>query len=117
MRHIALPICLLAALSLLSGCEALGIETATQITAKKEAEALAIGSACRHSVRSIEDCFVANPKAIKAAMFTGWKEMDQYMRDNAIVGMPSGSDTAPAPPSEQDHAVPSGKPAAGSHKS
>ena len=91
MRHTTRSLCLLAIASLLSGCEALGIETATQINAKKEAEAKAIGSACRHAVRSIESCFGSNPKAGKAAVFAGWKEMDQYMRDNEIVGMPSES--------------------------
>ena len=92
MRHLALPLCLSAAL--LAGCDALGIESATLVAERKQAEAHAIGSACRHAVRSIEDCFEANPKAGKAAVFAGWKEMDQYMRDNQIVGMPSTTDTA-----------------------
>jgi hypothetical protein len=87
MRHLALPLCLCTAL--LAGCDALGIESATQLAERKQAEAHAIGSACRHAIRSIEDCFKANPKAGKAAVFAGWKEMDQYMRDNQIVGMPS----------------------------
>lgn len=89
MRHPAITICLVSAASLLAGCEALGIETATQIAAKKEAEAKAIGSACRHAVRSIEDCFGSYPRAGKAAVFAGWREMDEYMRENAIVGMPA----------------------------
>ncbi|QBM27976.1 hypothetical protein [Hydrogenophaga pseudoflava] len=87
MRHLALPLCLCTAL--LAGCDALGIESATQVAERKQAEAHAIGSACRHAIRSIEDCFKTNPKAGKAAVFAGWKEMDQYMRDNQIVGMPS----------------------------
>ncbi len=98
MRHTLFTLCLLGIASLLSGCEALGIETATQISEKKEAEARAIGSACRHAVRSIEDCFGSNPKAGKAAVFAGWKEMDQYMRDNEIVGMPSTPDASGASP-------------------
>ena len=89
MRHPALTLCLCAAASLLAGCDALGIETAPQIAARKEAEGMAIGSACRHAIRSIEDCFRGNPKAGKAAVFAGWKDMDQYMRDNQIVGMPT----------------------------
>jgi alkylhydroperoxidase/carboxymuconolactone decarboxylase family protein YurZ len=89
MRHTTRSLCLLAIASLLSGCEALGVETATQINAKKDAEAKAIGSACRHAVRSVESCFGSNPRAGKAAVFAGWKEMDQYMRDNEILGMPS----------------------------
>jgi len=92
MRHLALPLCLSAA-SLLAGCDALGIESSAQVAERKQAEAHAIGSACRHAIRSIEDCFKTNPKAGKAAVFAGWKEMDQYMRDNKIVGMPSPAAT------------------------
>ncbi len=86
MRHLALPFCLCAAL--LAGCDALGIESATAQAERKQAEGHAIGSACRHAVRSVEDCFKNYPKAGKAAVFAGWKEMDQYMRDNQVVGMP-----------------------------
>ena len=87
MRHLALPLCLSAAL--LAGCDALGVESSTQVAERKQAEAHAIGSACRHAIRSVEDCFKTNPKAVKASVFAGWKEMDQYMRDNQIVGMPT----------------------------
>ncbi len=98
MRIPALTLTLLSAAVLTSGCDALGIETATQINARKEAEGKAIGSACRHAVRSIEDCFLGNPRAGKAAVFAGWKDMDEYMRENAIVGMPSQPDAAAAQP-------------------
>ena len=54
---------------------------------QREADAKAIGSACRHGLRSIEDCYVKNEKASKAAIFDGWKEMDQYMRENKIDGV------------------------------
>lgn len=94
MRHIALSLGLIVATSSLMGCDALGIETATQINAKKESEARAIGSACRYALRGIEDCFATNSKAGKAAVFEGWKEMDQYMRDNQLVGMPADGGTA-----------------------
>ncbi|MDO9196776.1 MAG: hypothetical protein Q7U79_09820, partial [Rhodoferax sp.] len=43
--------------------------------------------ACRHGLRSIEDCYSLNDGASKADMFTGWKEMDQYMRENKIEGV------------------------------
>lgn len=89
MRHPAFTLSFCAAASLLAGCDILGIETAPQIAARKEAEGMAIGSACRHAIRSVEDCFRSNPKAGKASVFAGWKDMDQYMRDNQIVGMPS----------------------------
>ena len=55
----------------------------------KEAEAKAIGGACRHALRGLEDCYTLNPKASKAAVFAGWKEMDAYMRENKLEGAPS----------------------------
>ena len=71
---------------LLAGCEIPGMGPDPRI-AQREAEAKAIGSACRHGLRSIEDCYSLNEAASKADMFTGWKEMDQYMRENKIEGV------------------------------
>jgi hypothetical protein len=88
-RHLFRSALLLVPLAAaLAGCDVLGIETASQIHARREAEGKAIGGACRHAVRSIEDCFATHPRASKAAVYAGWLEMDQYMRDNAVVGMP-----------------------------
>jgi hypothetical protein len=70
--------------ALLSGCEMLGIESPEKVASLKEAEGKAIGSACRHANRAIEDCYALNPKAIKAAAFAGWREMDEYMRENKL---------------------------------
>jgi hypothetical protein len=42
------------------------------------------GSACRHAGRAIEDCFAKNQDAIPSAVFDGWKEMNDYMRENRI---------------------------------
>jgi hypothetical protein len=109
MRHTTFTLCLALASLTLAGCDALGIETVPQIAAKRDAEAHAIGSACRHAVQSIEDCFRSNPKAVKAAVFNGWKEFDIYMRENEILGMPS----TPAPPlSEAPASYSSPEPAA-----
>ena len=55
----------------------------------KEAESKAIGGACRHALRGLEDCYTLNPKASKALVFAGWKDMDEYMRANKIEGTPS----------------------------
>ncbi len=71
---------------LLAGCDIPGLGPDPRI-AQREAEAKAIGGACRHGLRSIEDCYSLNPKASKADMFTGWKDMDQYMRENKIEGV------------------------------
>ena len=81
-------------LLLLAGCDQVGIETPAMTAAKKESEGRAIGSACRHAVRSIEDCYSKNPKAPKAAIFEGWREMDGYMRENDIAGMPYQGEAA-----------------------
>lgn len=68
----------------LAGCEWLGIDDPAKLAAAKEAEGKAVGSACRHAQRAIEDCYTLNPKAQKAAVFSGWKEMDEYMRENKL---------------------------------
>jgi hypothetical protein len=72
----------------LSGCS-LEELLADPRVAQKEADGKAIGGACRHAIRSIEDCYRTNEKASKTAIFTGWREMDQYMRENKIEGQPS----------------------------
>lgn len=69
---------------LLAGCEIPGMEDTEKIAAAREAEGKAIGGACRHSGRALEDCYVMNPKAQKAAIYAGWRDMDAYMRENKI---------------------------------
>ena len=46
---------------------------------KQQANGKAIGAACRHSGRSLEDCYRRNAKVAKADIFAGWKEMNEYM--------------------------------------
>ena len=78
----------------LAGCDLSALDNSAQIEAKKVADGKAIGSGCRHAVRSIEECYQNNPKASKAAVFEGWRDMDAYMREKNIEGMPaSGGDT------------------------
>jgi hypothetical protein len=48
-------------------------------------------------MRSIEDCYTMNEKASKSSVFTGWKEMDQYMRENKIEGIESKVTKAESP--------------------
>jgi hypothetical protein len=72
-------LCLLAA-----GCDQLGIESATAIAARKEADGKAIGGACRHAARAIEDCYVLNRRADRAAIYAGWREMNEYMLENKL---------------------------------
>lgn len=77
-------ICSLLLLGSLAGCEMLGIESAEAVAARRDADGRAIGGACRHAGRAIEDCYVLNKKADRAAVFAGWREMNDYMRDNQI---------------------------------
>lgn len=73
---------------LLAGCDIPGMGADPRV-AQREADGKAIGGACRYSLRGIEDCYALNPKASKTAIFTGWKDMDQYMRENKMEGQPS----------------------------
>lgn len=85
----------------LSGCDQLGLDTPAKTAERKQAEAKAVGSACRHAMRAIEDCYVLNPKADKSSVFAGWREMDEYMRENKLEGVapvvPRPSPTASKP--------------------
>lgn len=74
----------------LTGCEIPFLDDGSaKKSAEMETEGKAIGSACRHAIRGVEDCYTLNPTASKSAVFAGWKEMDQYMRDNKLDGMPA----------------------------
>ena len=78
-----------ALLGMLAGCDKIpGLGPDPRI-AQREEEARAIGGACRHALRGLEDCFTLNPKAPKAAVFAGWKDMDAYMRENKLEGTPA----------------------------
>ncbi|CAD5375246.1 conserved exported hypothetical protein [Rubrivivax sp. A210] len=92
----------LALASLLAGCDQLGIESAAAVAAKREAEGKAIGAGCRHAGRSVEECYDGNKRADKASVFAGWKEMNEYMRENKMESAPRA---APPPPTPTEHAA------------
>ncbi len=69
---------------LLAGCEQLGIETPETLAAARQADGRAVGGACRHAGRALEDCFILNKKVDRAAIFAGWRDMNDYMRENKI---------------------------------
>jgi hypothetical protein len=93
-RHLAI-LAFALLLAGLAGCDQITELMADPRVAQRAADAKAIGSACRYGVRSIEDCYAMNDKVSKAGIFEGWKEMDQYMLDNKIDGIPfSGSKSA-----------------------
>ena len=120
MPRLALTALLLAS-SLLAGCDvvvgALGIESPEKVAALREAEGKAIGGACRHAGRAIEDCYALNKKAEKASVFAGWRDMNDYMRENKIEPVPpqvasTQVANAKAPAADAEPAKTSEKPAA-----
>ena len=99
MSRIA-PTILAVATLLLAGCDmiggALGIESPEKVAAAREGDGKAIGGACRHAGRAIEDCYAMNKKADKASVFAGWRDMNDYMRENKIEAVAPVLVAAPA---------------------
>ncbi|MDN3921397.1 hypothetical protein [Roseateles violae] len=107
-RRFALAV--LPLLAALAACDQLGIDDPVKLAAAREAEGRAVGSACRHAVRAIEDCYALNPKAPKAAVFAGWREMDEYMRENKLEGVaPVVPRTEPGKRDEDEDEAPAAK--------
>lgn len=69
---------------ILAGCDKFPMLDPSRALVQKEAEGKAIGGACRHAGRALEDCYTLNPKASKAAVFAGWREMNDYMTEKQI---------------------------------
>jgi hypothetical protein len=93
----------------LAGCDQLGMESASAASARAEADSKAIGAGCRHAARSIEACYEQNKRADKAAVFAGWREMNDYMRENKLEAMPADpppATVAEAAPAEEEPAAP-----------
>jgi hypothetical protein len=109
-------IALVIASSLLAGCDmlggVLGIESPEKVAAARDAEGKAIGGACRNAGRAIEDCFALNRKSDKAAMFAGWREMNDYMRENKIEAVAPHLADAKATVADAADAADSAKPTA-----
>ena len=88
----------------LTGCDQLGIESASAVAARREAEGKAIGGGCRHAARSVEQCYEQNRRADKAAVFAGWREMNDYMRENKIEAQVPVAEPAPVEVAAADEA-------------
>ena len=82
--QLPLPALLCTSVLLLSGCEYIGLQPVSQIEARIEAEGKAVGGACRHAGRALEDCYALNEKVSKAAIFEGWREMNDYMAQHHL---------------------------------
>ncbi|QEI07345.1 hypothetical protein FXN63_16965 [Pigmentiphaga aceris] len=74
----------IAGLTSLAACDYLGLQSSTQLEARLGAEGKAVGGACRHAGRALEDCYMLNPRVPKAPIFEGWREMNNYMIENKI---------------------------------
>ncbi|MBV8680584.1 MAG: hypothetical protein JO338_09065 [Aquitalea sp.] len=84
----------------------------------------ALGAACRQTGRSLEECFKRNPDADTAAIYAGWREMNEYMVKNKLETMePPASDTpkphadAAASAAKDGSAAPAAAPAEGKSSS
>lgn len=108
LRRTGLGLLLALCGPLLTACDQLGIDTPQKAAERQVADAKAVGSACRHALRAIEDCYTLNPKADKASVFAGWREMDEYMRENKLEGVapvvprPAPGASKPAPKKSAD---------------
>ena len=89
---------------LLAGCDIPGMGPDPRAL-QRESDAKAIGGACRYAQRGIEDCYRMNEKFSKTAIFSGWKDMDQYMRDNKMEGQAPALD-------KEEHVIEERKPPA-----
>ena len=89
----ALLLCALAALA--GGCDQLGIESVASQAARREADGKAVGGACRHAGRAIEDCYALNRKVDRAAIYEGWRDMNEYMLEHKLEPVPPQSMAEP----------------------
>ena len=100
----ALRLLAFSSILLLTACDKIPGLGPDPRVAQREEEAKAIGGACRHALRGLEDCYTLNPKAPKAQVFAGWKDMDAYMRENKLEGTPSVLGKAEKPASAEKSA-------------
>lgn len=90
---------LVAALAL-SGCGRMLPDPEAEARRQDE-ESAAIGGACKQAGRSVEDCFSLHEGAARAGVIRGWREMDEYMRQNKIDPQRPRQDPAEARPADE----------------
>ncbi|MGL4996376.1 MAG: hypothetical protein ACRC01_10690 [Deefgea sp.] len=79
MKSVKILVILLPLMFMLSGCDQV-----LELVNKQKANGKAVGASCRHSGRSLEDCYRRNQKIAKADIYAGWKEMNEYMQAKKI---------------------------------
>jgi hypothetical protein len=105
MRRLCLYLALAAGSTLLGACDMLGIDSPEKVAAARDADGKAVGAACRQAARALEDCYALYKKADRAAIYAGWRDMNDYMRENKIEAvMPQLAPTAaPAKVAAETH--------------
>lgn len=79
---------ILPLLAVLAGCNWVNNVSGLSKEAHK-----ALGAACRQTGRSLEECFRRNPDADTAAIYSGWREMNEYMTKNKLETMEPPTDS------------------------
>lgn len=82
---------LLPMLAVLGGCNYVD-----NLTGLSKESHKALGASCRQTGRSLEECFTRNPEADKAQLYTGWREMHEYMEKHKLETMAPPPDASPA---------------------
>jgi len=94
---------LLSAMGMLSSCDLTQIPGLDKKLSVEDSKA--IGAACRHSGRALEDCFALNPSALQAGVFEGWRDMNDYMTANKIETVEPKVDLAKLKADTADHSA------------
>ena len=84
MRRFPLHLALVLGSTLVGGCDLLGLDSPEKVAAAREADGKAVGAACRQAARALEDCYAIYKKTDRAAVYAGWRDMNDYMRENKI---------------------------------
>ena len=102
-RRLLANLALISAVSFsLSACDYISsFSKPKQTPEEAKAEGIALGAGCRQAGQSLEDCYQRNPDALKAGIFTGWKDMHEYM---AAKGIQTVTPPAPAADAAKDDA-------------
>ena len=104
MRRPLLSLALVLGSTLVAGCDMLGLDSPEKIAAAREADGKAVGAACRQAARALEDCYALNRKTDRAAVYAGWRDMNDYMRENKIEAVaPQVTPAAPAKVAAETH--------------
>jgi hypothetical protein len=90
----------LALLTPLGACDLAAITGAENRLS--DIDSKAVGAACRHAGRALEDCFTLYADARQSGVFEGWRDMNDYMIANKIdviqplIATSNTTDPAPA---------------------